>query len=115
MGTEINRRCLRFCLAIFLLMILFGPRLSRAAIDMDISFNNVSAADFIGEVEEEFLMDSEVNHRLLAGAGGKPISYRSLERQGFCNAKIYGDCIKAINGDNRPCTYYNRCKRGEHV
>jgi hypothetical protein len=25
---------------------------------------------------------------------------------------MYGSCVKPINRDSRPCTYYNRCKRG---
>ncbi|KAL9381069.1 hypothetical protein Peur_026726 [Populus x canadensis] len=61
--------------------------------------------------EEEFSMESEVHQRLLADPP-QYINYRSLERQPICNAQIYGDCAKPINPNTRPCTYYNRCKRG---
>jgi hypothetical protein len=59
--------------------------------------------------EEEFSMESEVHQRLLASQGNY-INYRSLERQPVCNAQIYGNCAKPVNGNSRPCTYYNRCK-----
>ncbi|KAJ6421523.1 hypothetical protein OIU84_028820 [Salix udensis] len=60
--------------------------------------------------EEEFSMDSEVHQRLIASQNPF-ISYRSLEQQPICNAKIYGNCVKPVNPGSRPCTYYNRCKR----
>uniref|UniRef100_A0A3N7G4N9 Uncharacterized protein n=1 Tax=Populus trichocarpa TaxID=3694 RepID=A0A3N7G4N9_POPTR len=56
-------------------------------------------------------MESEVHQRLLASQGNY-INYRSLERQPICNAQIYGNCAKPINGYSRPCTCYNRCKHG---
>jgi hypothetical protein len=61
--------------------------------------------------EEEFSMESEVHQRLLAYPGNH-INYKTLERQQVCNAQMYGSCVKPINRDSRPCTYYNRCKRG---
>ncbi|CAK7335352.1 unnamed protein product [Dovyalis caffra] len=68
----------------------------------------------IGECsEEEFSLESEVYQRLLANQAGKYINYASLvQNQRVCDARIYGDCAKPINGNSRPCTYYNRCKRG---
>ncbi|XVE78544.1 hypothetical protein DITRI_Ditri13aG0153900 [Diplodiscus trichospermus] len=44
-------------------------------------------------------------------AKGSNISYGSLPKPPVCNANQYGDCVKPINEDNRPCTVYNRCNR----
>ncbi|EOY03754.1 Rapid ALkalinization Factor - like 3 [Theobroma cacao] len=42
------------------------------------------------------------------------ISYGSLQKPPVCNANEYGNCIKPVDEDNRPCTVYNRCKRDNH-
>ena len=42
------------------------------------------------------------------------ISYGSLPKPPVCNANQYGNCIKPVDEDYRPCTVYNRCKRDNH-
>ena len=42
---------------------------------------------------------------------GNNISYGSLPRPPVCNANQYGNCIKPVDENNRPCTVYNKCKR----
>ncbi|KAJ4849029.1 hypothetical protein Tsubulata_038058 [Turnera subulata] len=59
--------------------------------------------------EEEFLMESDTSRRFL-GYDGKTISYKGLGKPAVCNEKIAGNCLKAYGKQNRPCTYYNRCK-----
>ncbi|KAG4191244.1 hypothetical protein ERO13_A07G079500v2 [Gossypium hirsutum] len=67
--------------------------------------------EFIEDEEQVVLFgESEVKRRRLAA--DTPISYRGLQRQPVCNAYIYGNCIKPAGPDYRPCTTYNRCKRG---
>lgn len=70
--------------------------------------------EFIEDEEQVVLFgESEVKQRsLAAAANSKRISYGALQRQPVCNANIYGNCIKPAGADNRPCTTYNRCKRG---
>ncbi|XP_044506794.1 protein RALF-like 27 [Mangifera indica] len=108
MGTS------RFPFAVSL-MILFITTNLWATIAFEVVFNTntTSFGVAIGEEqeEEEFLMESEVSRRLLAAPPVNPLSYNALKTKEVCNAKIYGNCIKPISGNNRPCTYYNRCKR----
>ncbi|KAJ8751852.1 hypothetical protein K2173_026050 [Erythroxylum novogranatense] len=40
----------------------------------------------------------------------RAISYKSLEKQPICNARIYGSCLRRFSNDTRPCTYYTRCR-----
>ena len=67
--------------------------------------------EFIAEEFDEFLMESEVSRRILAGNQRRKLSYAALEKPKVCNALIYGDCVGKANPDNRPCTLYTRCKR----
>ncbi|ESR44560.1 hypothetical protein CICLE_v10013129mg [Citrus x clementina] len=108
----------RFSSALVLLVILLFSSIyiinntSVAAASVSLK-DNIAMMNIIIAGSEEFLMESEVSHRLLAASGGNPISYASLEKPAFCDAKIYGNCIKPTSGNNRrPCTYYNTCKRG---
>ena len=52
---------------------------------------------FIEEEEEEFMMDSEVNRRVLQD-GNEKIGYDNLRRSSFnCNSKIYGIELHSSN------------------
>ncbi|XP_058008157.1 uncharacterized protein LOC131182836 [Hevea brasiliensis] len=42
---------------------------------------------------------------------GNLFRYPSTGKQAFCNSAIYGNCIRPFGARNRPCTFYNRCKR----
>ncbi|CAM8938116.1 unnamed protein product [Rhodiola kirilowii] len=64
-----------------------------------------------GGSSEEFLMESEVSHRILASSTGN--SYDSLKKPPPCDASIYLDCNKYANpGPNRGCYYCKRSPRG---
>ncbi|CAF1920536.1 unnamed protein product [Brassica oleracea var. botrytis] len=39
------------------------------------------------------------------------ISPKPLQRQPALPCKIAGNCIKAVNGKDATCTYYDRCQR----
>lgn len=69
---------------------------------------NGTISDCIGE--QEFLIGFEVKRRSLAQ--NPYISYGALQKPPVCNAKIYGNCLTPKPGYKRPCSYYNRCKRG---
>ncbi|KAK6913380.1 Rapid ALkalinization Factor [Dillenia turbinata] len=56
------------------------------------------------------LLEAEAFPRVLAG-GGEHITYGSLERQPVCDGDRYGSCIVSPGGGQRPCGYYDRCKR----
>ncbi|XP_044506792.1 protein RALF-like 27 [Mangifera indica] len=108
MGTS------RFPFAVSLMILFITTNLwATIAFEVVINNNTTSFGVAIGEEqeEEEFLMESEVSRRLLAASAVNHITFDSLEMPAVCNAKIYGNCIKPISGNNRPCTYYNRCKR----
>ncbi|KAL9424515.1 hypothetical protein AB3S75_031606 [Citrus x aurantiifolia] len=108
----------RFSSALVLLVILLFSSIyiinNTSVVAASVSLkDNIAMMNIIIAGSEEVLMESEVSHRLLVASGGNPISYKSLEKPPFCNANIYGSCIKPNSGNNRrPCTYYNGCKRG---
>uniref|UniRef100_A0A5B7AML5 Putative RALF-LIKE 27 family protein n=1 Tax=Davidia involucrata TaxID=16924 RepID=A0A5B7AML5_DAVIN len=112
MGMELKRSPILCFYFTVLVIFLVTDLCTAASIESSMSNNkcNGTVAECITE-EEEFLMESEVSRRLLAGQP-KKLSYKALEKPPVCNPMIYGDCIKSVNGDNRPCTLYNRCKRG---
>ncbi|MFQ6663554.1 hypothetical protein Gotur_031041 [Gossypium turneri] len=60
------------------------------------------------------LSDRVTMNTMISPLKGENISYGSLPRQPVCKADKYGDCIKPVGEDNRPCTVYNRCKRDNH-
>ncbi|KAJ9683069.1 hypothetical protein PVL29_018874 [Vitis rotundifolia] len=70
---------------------------------------NGTISDCIGE--QEFLIGFEVKGRSLA-QNPPYISYGSLQRPAVCNERIYGNCLTPKPGKVRPCSYYDRCKRG---
>ncbi|XP_034705858.1 protein RALF-like 33 [Vitis riparia] len=70
---------------------------------------NGTISDCIGE--QEFLIGFEVKGR--SPAQNPHITYRGIQmRPPVCNGNIYGNCIAPKSGYKRPCSYYNRCKRG---
>ena len=73
--------------------------------------SSCGADDCVAEEFDEFLMESEVSRRILAGNQAPKLSYRALEKAKTCNAMIYGNCVGKANPSNRPCTLYTRCKR----
>ncbi|XP_039043673.1 protein RALF-like 27 [Hibiscus syriacus] len=93
-----------------LLLTLFSSSLAKAAVSKT---NTTSYDETIGglieDQEEEELLFLE--QRVLV-SGPNYISYKGLERPPVCNANIYGNCIKPIGKNYRPCTVYTRCKRG---
>ncbi|MBA0548273.1 hypothetical protein Golob_019381 [Gossypium lobatum] len=60
------------------------------------------------------LSDRVTMNTMISPPKGENISYGSLPGQPVCKADKYGDCIKPVGEDNRPCTVYNRCKRDNH-
>lgn len=112
MKSELERGRLAFSLAI--LLILCSTNIYRGiAFPLNANKNISSIDDYISESigEEESLMESEVSRRFLV-EDPNYLSYRGLQTQPVCNEKIYGNCLKAVAKDTRPCTEYNRCKRG---
>ncbi|XVF20833.1 hypothetical protein REPUB_Repub12eG0037100 [Reevesia pubescens] len=84
-----------------LLLILFCTSLSRAALPetkTNTTTYDETIAEYIEGEEEVFLGRSEISQRILAGYPPKYISYRGLEKPPACNANIYGNCIKSIDG-----------------
>ncbi|KAF7198098.1 hypothetical protein HII31_00454 [Pseudocercospora fuligena] len=45
-------------------------------------------------------------------ASGTYIAYGALQRQGYCNQNIYGNCVRGYVGDPETCTYYTKCRSG---
>lgn len=113
-------RSVRFFPMFFLasvLLILFSTSLSTAALpesQTNTSKYDVTMAEYIESEEKVYFGESGIEQRFLAGysSPNKYISYRGLERPPICNANIYGNCIKPIGNEYRPCTVYTRCKRG---
>ncbi|KAJ4888154.1 Protein RALF-like 27 [Raphanus sativus] len=66
-----------------------------------------------GDSVRECIMASaekeEVVRRILQPR--KFISPKPLQRQPALPCKIAGNCIKAVNGKDTTCTYYDRCQR----
>ncbi|XVE78545.1 hypothetical protein DITRI_Ditri13aG0154000 [Diplodiscus trichospermus] len=58
--------------------------------------------------------DNQLPKPLLQGgpASGHHICYGAVQRPPVCNGNIYGNCIAPVGPYYRPCTYYDRCKRG---
>ncbi|PIN06701.1 hypothetical protein CDL12_20743 [Handroanthus impetiginosus] len=76
-------------------------------------FNATRIADWLPD-DEEFLMESETNRRILQAGKGIRISYSATNRKRpFCNSKVYGSCIgnQAKVYNKRKCDTKNLCKR----
>ncbi|KAK8532325.1 hypothetical protein V6N13_131658 [Hibiscus sabdariffa] len=100
-----------------LLLILLSSSLGLAKAALSKIKTNTKAYDetiggFIEDQEEDWSFGgSDMEQRILV-SGPNHLSYKGLEKPPVCNADIYGNCIKPIGKDNRPCTVYTRCKRG---
>ncbi|OMP10207.1 hypothetical protein COLO4_04719 [Corchorus olitorius] len=95
-------------------LLLISTSVSRATAS-ESEGNATLISEYIeGEEEGMFFGGSGAKQRILQGFffSARYISYRSLEKPPVCNENIYGNCIQPINKNLRPCTIYQRCKRG---
>ncbi|CAK9158079.1 unnamed protein product [Ilex paraguariensis] len=108
---EPKRVRLFFSIAVLLLIVLNTnvERADCAEMKKRSSGCNGTIADCIEEDDQEFLMESEVSRRIL-GDGGKLTSLSLMPGSAVCNAELYGNCIKEINGQKGTCTPANRCR-----
>ncbi|GKV17003.1 hypothetical protein SLEP1_g27563 [Rubroshorea leprosula] len=99
-----KKRSLGFLLAV-LLILLIGEVLEAASIPGG-SISTTSIADFIGH--EEFLMESDINARLLGAKGDICSDYAALKKPPVkgCYSKHVG------NGQPIRCKPEERCRRG---
>ncbi|GLT31639.1 hypothetical protein SLA2020_063620 [Shorea laevis] len=110
MRTEMRRRYLGMLSLAVAVILLIGEVPEAACTDGGSINVTTSVVEFIGD--EELLMDSEVNARLLADKSY--ISYQGLKKGAVCNGKAYkSQCTGLqVNRDNRNCLIYQKCRQG---
>ncbi|PHU25406.1 Protein RALF-like 27 [Capsicum chinense] len=91
----------------FLSVVMIGELLLSASSVTHAAVNS-SVADASGELMNEL---DDINWEVSLASDGNTISYKGLQRPPVCNEKIYGNCIGEKNPGQRPCNYYNYCKR----
>lgn len=91
-----------------LLVFLISTGASKAALVE----SRANSTTYDETIADQYIEGEEEVQRVLAGYPPRYISYGSLEKPPICNANIYGNCIKPIGKNDRPCTAYTRCKRG---
>ncbi|GKV16996.1 hypothetical protein SLEP1_g27556 [Rubroshorea leprosula] len=108
-----RRRCLGM-LSLAVIVILLIGEVPEAASTDGASINvTASIAEFIGD--EEFLMGSEVNARLLQDGKQISFTYPSLKKPALCDGTKYASdpkCLGQINVDNRGCKLREQCRQG---
>ncbi|PHT55173.1 SPX domain-containing protein 4 [Capsicum baccatum] len=91
----------------FLSVVMIGELLLSASSVTHAAVNS-SVADASGELMNEL---DDINWEVSLASDGNTISYKGLQRPPVCNEKIYGNCIGEKKPGQRPCNYYNYCKR----
>ncbi|GLT43022.1 hypothetical protein SLA2020_169980 [Shorea laevis] len=114
MRTEMRRRCLGMLSLAVIVILLIGEVPEAASTDGGSINVTTSIAEFIGD--EEFLLGSEVNARLLQGGQTNKLSvYKALAKGSVCNGVSYATdsrCLGVINKDNRGCNIRDGCRQG---
>ncbi|GLU01783.1 hypothetical protein SLE2022_190670 [Rubroshorea leprosula] len=113
MRTEMRRRCLGMLSLAVIVILLIGEVPEAASTDGGSINVTTSIAEFIGD--EEFLLGSEVNARLLQGGQRIPLSIKALAKGSVCSGVSYATdrrCLGVINKDNRGCNIRDGCRQG---
>uniref|UniRef100_A0A1J3IGH2 Protein RALF-like 27 n=1 Tax=Noccaea caerulescens TaxID=107243 RepID=A0A1J3IGH2_NOCCA len=105
-----------FTVSLLLLLVAASATASAGNTTSGLRHGGCAPGDTVGECitaaieenEEEEEGAEAVVRRVLQQ---RTLGYGSLQKQPFCNPKIYGDCIGRANRRAAPCTFYNRCKR----
>ncbi|PIN17567.1 hypothetical protein CDL12_09780 [Handroanthus impetiginosus] len=103
---------LQLGVALALILVLLSA-VAAAHAPAEAEFNATRIADWLPD-DEEFLMESETNRRILQDGKQKTITYPAINpKEQFCDSNVYGSCIgnQAKIYTNRKCDSKNLCKR----
>ncbi|KAL3376457.1 hypothetical protein AABB24_003071 [Solanum stoloniferum] len=90
-----------FCLSMVMIaeILLSASSVTHGAISVDRQWNGTGEMDGI-------------NWQVSLAGGGNYLSLKVIkDTPPICNEKVYGNCIGDKKPGQRPCTYYNNCRR----